>query len=92
MQETQVWSLGQEDTLEDKWQPAPVFLPGKSHGQRSLVGYRPWGRKESDRLTDIVNDNNNKGTNKDQQIYQGEKNMNELDQDTQEKINPRGNR
>ena len=29
-----------------KWQPAPVFLPGKSHGQRSLVGYSPWGRKE----------------------------------------------
>ena len=28
-----------------KWQPTPVFLPGKSHGQRSLVGYRPWGRK-----------------------------------------------
>ena len=25
------------------WQPAPVFLPGKSHGQRSLVGYGPWG-------------------------------------------------
>ena len=31
-----------------KWQPTPVFLPGKSHGQRSLVGYSPWGRKESD--------------------------------------------
>ena len=31
-----------------KWQPAPVFLPGKSHGQRSLVGYSPRGRKESD--------------------------------------------
>ena len=31
-----------------KWQPAPVFLPGKFHGQRSLVGYSPWGRKESD--------------------------------------------
>ena len=30
-----------------KWQPTPVFLPGKSHGQRSLVGYGPWGRKES---------------------------------------------
>ena len=30
------------------WQPTPVFLPGKSHGQRSLVGYSPWGRKESD--------------------------------------------
>ena len=31
-----------------KWQPTPVFLPGKSHGQRNLVGYSPWGRKESD--------------------------------------------
>ena len=31
-----------------KLQPTPVFLPGKSHGQRSLVGYSPWGRKESD--------------------------------------------
>ena len=28
-----------------KWQPTPVFLPGESHGQRSLEGYRPWGRK-----------------------------------------------
>ena len=31
-----------------KWQPTPVFLPGKSHGQRSLVGYSPQGHKESD--------------------------------------------
>ena len=31
-----------------KWQPAPIFLPEKSHGQRSLAGYSPWGRKESD--------------------------------------------
>ena len=30
------------------WQPTPVFLPGESHGQRSLVGYSPWGHKESD--------------------------------------------
>ena len=30
------------------WQTTPVFLPGKFHGQRSLVGYRPWGHKESD--------------------------------------------
>src|SRR5574338_372105 len=30
-----------------KWQPAPVFLPGKSHGRRSLAGYSPWGREES---------------------------------------------
>ena len=31
-----------------KWKPTPVFLPGKSHGQWSLVGYCPWGHKESD--------------------------------------------
>ena len=30
------------------WQPTPVFLPGDSHGQRSLAGYSPWGCKESD--------------------------------------------
>ena len=31
-----------------KWQPTPVFFPGKFHGQRSLVGYSPWGGRESD--------------------------------------------
>ena len=31
-----------------KWHPTPVFLPGKSHGQRNLVGYSPWGHKELD--------------------------------------------
>ena len=31
-----------------EWQPTPVFLPGESHGQRSLVGYNPWGCKELD--------------------------------------------
>ena len=31
-----------------KWQLTPVFMPGKSHGRRSLVGYSPWGCKESD--------------------------------------------
>ena len=31
-----------------KWQPTPVFLPGKYHGQRSLVGYSPLDHKESD--------------------------------------------
>ena len=31
-----------------KWHPTPVLLPGKFHGWRSLVGYSPWGRKESD--------------------------------------------
>ena len=32
------------------WQPTPVFLPGESHAQRSLAGYSPWGRKESDTI------------------------------------------
>ena len=32
-----------------KCQPTPVFLPGESHGQRSLLGYSPWGRKESNK-------------------------------------------
>ena len=38
-QETWVQSLGQEDPWRRKWQPTPVFLPGKSHGRRSLEGY-----------------------------------------------------
>ena len=46
MQAMQVQSLGQEDPLE-KLQPAPEFWPGKFHGQKSLVGYSPWGHKES---------------------------------------------
>ena len=58
MWETWVRSLGWEDPLEKgqanhssgrrQWHPTPVLLPGKSHGQRSLVGWNPWGRKESD--------------------------------------------
>ena len=36
------------------WIPTPVFLTGESHGQRSLVGYSPWGCKESD-MTDRLN-------------------------------------
>ena len=35
------------------WQPTPVFLPGKFHGQRSLVGYSLWGHKESDPIEHI---------------------------------------
>ena len=31
-----------------QWHPTPVLLPGKSHGQRSLIGFSPWGREESD--------------------------------------------
>ena len=33
---------------EGKWQPTPVFLPGKFHGKMSLAGYSPWGHEESD--------------------------------------------
>ena len=39
-----------------KWQPTPVFLPGKSHGQMSLAGYSPWGHKESD-MTELLKNN-----------------------------------
>ena len=58
------WCSGKESTCQCKrcgfdswvgnipcrreWLPTAVFLPGESHGQRSLVGYSQWGRKESD--------------------------------------------
>ena len=45
MQEMQVRSLIGEDPLEKKRQPTPVFLPGKPHRQRNLVGYSPWGHR-----------------------------------------------
>ena len=47
--EMQPQSLGQEDARRRKWQPTPASLPGKFHGQRSLVGYSPWGHKELDK-------------------------------------------
>ena len=43
MQEVQIPSLGLEDPLEEEMATHFVFLPGKSHGQRSLVGYRSLG-------------------------------------------------
>ena len=55
--ETWVQCLSGEDPLEKGMQPTPVFLPGESHEQRSLVGYSPWDRKELDtteRLTRSV--------------------------------------
>jgi len=49
MQETDVGSVSiQEDPRRRKWQPAPVFLPGKSYGQRSLAGYSSWGCSVAD--------------------------------------------
>ena len=44
----QVQFLVREDFLEEGMQPTPVFLPGESHGQKSLADYSPWGRKELD--------------------------------------------
>ena len=45
----QVHSLVQEDPLEEEMSTtSPVFLPGESQGQRSLVGYSPWGHKKTD--------------------------------------------
>ena len=48
MRETGVRSLGWQDSLEKEMTNTPVFLPGESHGQRSLAGYSPWGHKGSD--------------------------------------------
>ena len=45
MQETQVQFLGWEDPLEKEMAAHSVLLPGKSHAQRSLTGYSPWGPK-----------------------------------------------
>ena len=43
MWETQARSPGLEDSLQEAWQPTPVFLAVEFLGQRSLVGYSPWG-------------------------------------------------
>ena len=48
MQEIQVQSPDQKDPLEEEMATTPVFLPGESHGQRSLRGYSPKGCKELD--------------------------------------------
>ena len=48
MKETRVRSLGREGPLEGGMATTPVFLMGEFHGQRSLVGYSPWGHKQLD--------------------------------------------
>ena len=45
LREIWVQFLGREDPLEKRMAMTPVFLPGECHGQRSLVGYSPWGCK-----------------------------------------------
>ena len=49
MRETRLDSWVGKIPWRRKWQSTPALLPGKSHGQRSLIGYSPWGHKESDR-------------------------------------------
>ena len=43
------WAIELNWTQRREWLPTPVFLPGESHGERSLAGYSPWGRTESDK-------------------------------------------
>ena len=45
---SKVFSASIEIIQRRQWQPTPVLLPGESHGQRSLVGYSPWGRRKLD--------------------------------------------
>ena len=52
----------EKNWIRRKWQPTPIPLPGKFHGWRSLVGYSPWGHKESDtteqlRFTHLLTNN-----------------------------------
>ena len=53
IQETWVSIPGPRSPWRKAWQPTPVFLPGESHGLRSLVGYRPSGHKGSD-MTEVT--------------------------------------
>ena len=50
-QETWVQSLGWEDPWRSERLPTPVFLPTEFHGQRSLLGYSPWGHKSQTQLS-----------------------------------------
>ena len=59
VQETWVRSLGQKAPWWRKWQPTAVFLPGKPHGQRSLLGCSPQGHTESD-MTEWLNNSSSR--------------------------------
>ena len=45
---------GSKDPLRKEWLPTLVFLPGEFYGQRSLVGYSPWGHEESDMTEQLI--------------------------------------
>ena len=53
VQKTKVRSRVEKIPWRRKWQPTPMFLPGESHRQRSLMGYSPWGHKELDTIERI---------------------------------------
>ena len=61
MQETRARSLDQEGPLEEEMATTPVFLPGKSHGQRGLLGYSPRGHKEWDPAEQLSTYDNDAG-------------------------------
>ena len=58
MKETQVQPLGWKIPWRREWLSTPVFLPGESHGQRSLAGYSPWGHKELDMTEQLTESEN----------------------------------
>ena len=58
MWEMRVQSLSQEDPLEKRTQPIPVFLPGKVHGPMILAGYNPWDPKETDQTEQLTHTSN----------------------------------
>ena len=49
-----ILGTGRDYNWRRQWHPTPVLLPGKSHGQRSLVGYSPWDRQSRTRLSDFT--------------------------------------
>ena len=53
-QKTQVEFLGWEDCLPEEMETHSSILPGEFHGQRSLVGYSPWGCKELDTSEQLI--------------------------------------
>ena len=59
MEETQLDSWVGKIPWRRKWQPTPVFLPGKSHERRSLSGYSSWDHRESNTTQQLNSNNNN---------------------------------
>ena len=68
IQEMQVLSLGWKIPWRRAWQPSPIFLPGESHGQRSLAGYGPWGHKESE-TTEVTEHAHTQGARESRKVW-----------------------